>query len=170
MPAIEAAHARIRGASAKAEVAAEEALRERASFLTDGVDPLPICRTLRRLRHDLAILGRTMAEPLPPAVDDVLLEPVTSLSATISQFLAGSAGAFTSRQPMPSLAGVDAAFANQSQAVTAIRQQGLSRALPDEELARIFGLGFALDQLRRDLGDVIERGSEFAGVVPGAPA
>lgn len=163
MPAIEAVHARIRGASAKAEIAAEEALRERASFLTDGVDPLPICRTLRRLRHDLAILGRTMSEPLPGPVDGIMLKPITDLSAKISEFLAGCAGAFASRKPVPSLAGVDSAVAIQSQAVTAIRQQGLSRALPDEELARIFGLGFALDQLRRDLGDVIERGAEFSG-------
>jgi uncharacterized membrane protein YccC len=169
MPAVEAAHARIRGASAKAELAAEEALRERASFLTDGVDPLPICRTLRRLRHDLAILGRTMSEPLPGPVDGIMLKPITDLSATISEFLAGSAGAFAIRQPVPSLADIDAAFALQSQAVTSIRQLGLSRALPDEELARIFGLGFALDQLRRDLGDVIERGAEFFGAVHASP-
>ena len=165
-PGIEAAHARIRSATAKAEIAADEALRERASFLTDGVDPLPICRTLRRLRHDLAILGRTMSAPLPNPVDGVLLEPITDMSAAISEFLVGSAAAFTKRQPVLSLAEVDAAFAIQSQAVTTIRQQGLSRLLPDDELARIFGLEFALDQLRRDLGDVRERGSEFAGVLP----
>jgi uncharacterized membrane protein YccC len=166
MPAIEAAHALIRGASARAELAAEEALRERASFLTDGVDPLPICRTLRRLRHDLAILGRTMAAPLPGPVDGILLQPITDLSAAIAEFLAGSAATFAKGQPVLSLAGVDAAFAGQSQAVTTMRQQGLSRALPDDELARIFGLGFALDQLRRDLGDIIERGGEFSGAAP----
>ena len=170
MPAIEAAHARTRSATAKAEIAAEEALRERASFLADGVDPLPICRTLRRLRHDLAILGRTMSAPLPDPVGGILLEPITDLSAAISDFLAGCAVAFTKRHVPLSLSGVDGAFAIQSQAVTMMRQQGLSRALADDELARIFGLEFALGQLRRDLGDIRERGAEFACALQGTPA
>ncbi|MEO6718166.1 MAG: FUSC family protein [Novosphingobium sp.] len=168
MPAIEAAHARIRGASARAETAAEEALRERASFLTDNVDPLPVCRTLRRLRHDLAILGRTMAAPLPGPVDGILLEPIIDLSAAISEFLVGSAETFSRGQRVLSLSHVDAAFGVQSQAVTTMRGQGLSRTLPDDELARIFGLEFALDQLRRDLGDISERGGEFSGVLRGS--
>lgn len=167
MPAVEAAHVRIRSATAKAEVAADEALRERASFLTEGVDPLPICRTLRRLRNDLAILGRTMTAPLPGPVAGILLEPITGVSSAITEFLAGCGETFAKRQPPPSLDGVDAAFAVQLQAVTNIRQQGLSRALPDDELARIFGLEFALEQLRRNLGDLWERGAEFSGAAPG---
>ena len=57
MDAVQAAHDRIRVFIGKAEVAADEALRERSSFLTSAADPAPICRTLRRLRHDLAHEG-----------------------------------------------------------------------------------------------------------------
>lgn len=161
--AITAAHASIRGAIAKAETAAEEALRERASYLSDGVDPLPVCRTLRRLRHDIAILGRTMTTPLPTPVDAIMSRPIIDVSAATAEFLELASKAFASRRPPPSLAGLDAVFLVQSQAVTAIRQQGVSRDLPDDDLARIFGLGFALAQLRRDLGDLAERSAELAG-------
>lgn len=161
--AITAGHARIRAAIAKAETAAEEAIRERASHLSDDVDPLPVCRTLRRLRHDIAILGRTMTAPLPALVEAILSQPIVDVSDTTAQFLERAALAFADRQPPPSLAELDAIFLVQSQAVTAIRQQGVARALPDDDLARIFGIGFALAQLRRDLGDLAERGVELSG-------
>lgn len=159
---IDAAHALIRGEITKAETAADEALRERASFLTEGVDPRPICRTLRRLRHDIAILGRTMTEPLPNPVEDILFQPVTDVSLAMSGFLRRCAQAIATRRLPPPLAELDAAFAGHAHAVSAMRRHGVSRNLPDDDLARIFGLGFALEQLRRDLGDLVERGTELA--------
>lgn len=164
--AFEAAHARIRSAIAKAETASEEALRERASFLSDAVDPRPVCRTLRRLRHDLAIFGRTVSAPLPGPVEGTLLQPVTDVSIAIADFLQLSAEALARRQVPPPLTQLDANFAAHSEALRAMRQQGLARQLPDDDLARIFGLAFALEQLRRDLDDLSERGAELAGQPP----
>jgi len=161
--AFEAAHARIRSAIAKAETASDEALRERASFLSDAVDPRPFCRTLRRLRHDLAIFGRTMSSPLPGPVEGTLLQPVTDVSIAISDFLQRSAKALAKRQAPPLLTRLDADFAAHSEALRAMRKQGLARQLPDDDLARIFGLAFALEQLRRDLDELTERGAELAG-------
>lgn len=159
---ITATHARIRTAIAKAESAADEALRERASFLSDGVDPLPVCRTLRRLRHDIAILGRTMTVSLPQPVEGILLGPITNVLVAISEFLQRSAEATAKRALPPLVTALDTDFASHSQAVKVIRQQGLSRILPDDDLARIFGLGFALEQLHRDLVDLAERVAELA--------
>lgn len=159
---IAAKHSAIRTAIASAESAAEEALRERASLLSDGVDPLPVCRTLRRLRHDIAILGRTMEAPLPAPADRILLQPVTEIAMSICLFMKGCAEAVAARAVPPPVAGLEAEFAAHSQAVSGMRRQGLFREWPDDELARVFGLGFSLEQLRRDLIDLAERGEELA--------
>ena len=160
---VETAHARIRGAIAKAETAADEALRERKTYLSDGVDPLPVCRTLRRLRHDIAILGRTLDGPLPAPVAALLAPPVADLAAAIAGFLTASGQAFAKGLPGPSLAELEARFTPQRDAITAIRRLQLAKGLPDDDLGRIFGLDFAFDQLRRDLVDLSEREAELMG-------
>lgn len=160
---VETAHAKIRGAIAKAETAADEALRERKTYLSDGVDPLPVCRTLRRLRHDIAILGRTLDGPLPKPVAALLAPPVADLAAAIAGFLTASGQAFAKGLPGPSLAELEAQFTPQREAITAIRRQQLAKGLPDDDLGRIFGLDFAFDQLRRDLVDLSEREAELTG-------
>ncbi|MBV8353456.1 MAG: FUSC family protein [Verrucomicrobia bacterium] len=38
-----------------------------------------------------------------------------------------------------------------------IRQEGITRALPTDVLARILGSAFAVEQLQRDLDDFVER-------------
>lgn len=162
LEAIDAAHARIRSGIGKAEVAADEALRERATHLTDEIDPLPICRTLRRLRHDIAILGRTMMSPLPEPVTAGLILPILDVSDGIAEFLKATADAFVARTPPPHFGELEAKFAARSEAATALRRQGITRSLEDEDLARVFGLGFALEQLRRDLRDLSARGNEFS--------
>ena len=161
LDAIQAAHDRIRAFIAKAEVAADEALRERSSFLTAGADPAPICRTLRRLRHDLAILGRTMSEPLPAAAAP-MLSPCLQAASAIAGFFAACGDAFAKAEPPPPPGDLEAAFAAPAQAVAELRRQGALRELSDDDVTRVFGLGFALEQLRRDLQDLVDRGAELA--------
>lgn len=160
--AIDAAHAKIRSGIGKAEAAAEEAVRERAVHLTDAPDPLPICRTLRRLRHDIAILGRILTSTFPEPVNAAMKDPVVALFTEIAEFLGGTAGSFSSRTPPPRIDDLTPAFTARSRAASAVRQQGLTRTLPDDDLARIFGLGFALEQLHLDLQDLAARATEFA--------
>jgi uncharacterized membrane protein YccC len=159
--AIQAGHDRIRAAIAKAEVAADEALRERASFLAPHHDPLPICRTLRRLRHDFAILGRTMTAPLPETVRPLLTPAIGGLCEALGAFFDEAGASFAKRAAPPAFETLDHAFAAEGQALATARREGLTRALADEELERIFGLGFALGQIRRDLRDLAARGGEM---------
>ena len=63
--ALQTLHPQIRSALKKAEAAADEAARERRSHLTDAADPEPLIRTLYRVRHDLVMIGRAAANPLP---------------------------------------------------------------------------------------------------------
>ncbi len=62
---IQRLHDDIRIALARLETVAGDAARERRSHLTDENDPEPLPRTLRRLRHDLVMVGRCASEPLP---------------------------------------------------------------------------------------------------------
>jgi uncharacterized membrane protein YccC len=159
--AVQAAHDRIRAAIGNAEAAADEVLRERSSYLTSAPDPAPLCRNLRRLRHDLAIVGRAIPQPLPGAAGEALSASTTALCLAISRFFREVADAFTGGQPPPPLAELDAAFAVQAAAMTEQRRIGATRALPDEALGRVFGLSFALEQLHRDLQDLVDRGGEL---------
>ncbi len=160
--AVQAAHDRVRTFIGKAEVAADEALRERSSYLTSDGDPAPICRTLRRLRHDLAILGRAMTEPLPDPAGLAIIAPTLDLTAAIGRFFRAAAEAFAQQASPPALGDLDTAFDAQAEAMARMRRDGATRALPDSDLGRIFGLGFALEQLHRDLQDLVDRGRELA--------
>jgi uncharacterized membrane protein YccC len=160
--AMGAAHDRIRRAIGKVESAAEEAKRERSSFLTGGADPQPLCRTLRRLRHDLASLGRTMTRPLPGPAGAALTAPILGMTGTIADFFRDCAGAVGGGAMPPAITELQTGFAEQTAAMAQLRRDGQTLALADDEVARLFGLGFALEQLRRDLVDLAERVAEMA--------
>jgi uncharacterized membrane protein YccC len=139
-----------------------EAARERASLLTHQPDTAPLLRTLRRLRLDYAIIGRAAATPLPDAVRPLLLPPLERLSSALVEFIGGAGRALAERRRPPSMEALTEAFVAYASAMTEARHAGLTRDLPDEEVARIFALGFALDQLHRNLGDLDRRVAELA--------
>jgi hypothetical protein len=58
---------------------------------------------------------------------------------------------------------VAAALGAYRAALDGVRRQGLTDSLSVDEVGRLFGIGFALDQLRRDLDDLSERARELAG-------
>jgi len=68
----------------QAEAVADEVMRERATHLAVGPDPLPMCRALRRLRNDLAMIGRATAEPLPESIRKPLSEPTAATGSAIA--------------------------------------------------------------------------------------
>src|SRR6266851_7223299 len=63
--ALAATHLRLSQALSRVEGLFDEVKRERANRLTDTPDAEPFARNLRRLRHDLTAIGRTVTEPLP---------------------------------------------------------------------------------------------------------
>jgi uncharacterized membrane protein YccC len=78
---------RIRAVLARLEAVTEEAARERASHLSDGPDPRPLMRTLRRLRNDLVILARAAVLPLPETVAPALGEATRQAGETLAALL-----------------------------------------------------------------------------------
>ena len=52
------------------------------------------------------------------------------------------------------------AIAAYEAAVADVRREGLTRDLPNDAVARVFALGFVLDQFRRNLEDLVSRTME----------
>jgi hypothetical protein len=116
--------------SAVATAAAEDA-RERALSLRTGPPATPLLRTLRRVRSDVAFLGRAMAVE-PRKVELATSEALARYFTDAAAFLRGIG-------PAPALATLD---------------DVLGTVLPESVL------GFSLVTLRRDLADLDERLAE----------
>ena len=84
------------------EIAAEAA-RERMIPFAREPDPAPLARNLLRLRHDLVILRRAAAPPLPEAIARRLDPPLTRLAEDAGGFLRGAASALAQGRPPPPL-------------------------------------------------------------------
>jgi len=126
---------------------ASEAKRERSVALIPEPDPAPLSRTLLRLRHDFVMIGRTAAAPFSDPIAQRLTPFLTQVCRDVSEFLHGSA---------VSLKAYDAE-------VNALRTEGLTRRLSTDEVERLFALGFMLEQIHRNLGDLARCVQEWAG-------
>ena len=145
------------------EIAAE-AKRERLVALGSEPDPGPLSRTLLRLRHDFVIIGRAVA-PLPSDIAQRLDPLLGRLGDDVSEFLGGSATALILRRNSPSLQPAEVALKAYGLAISSLRNEGLTRALSNSEVERLFALSFALEQLHHNLIDLARCVREWAGGV-----
>jgi hypothetical protein len=141
----------VRVALTALENASDEAARERRNYLSDDADPEPVTRTLRRVRHDLVLIGRVAAEPLPESLRPALKPFLDQFSIEAREFMRAIGLAFAQRMEPPSSGPFDAALESLMIQLTAIKG--------DE---RIVALRFSLDQLERNLLDLVRRAEEFA--------
>ena len=161
-PALTRLHDRIRSAIEAANTAASEAARERRSYMSDAPDPEPLVRTLRRISHDLVIIGRTLPTPLPEAVRGRLAEAAEPLGAAVAEAMRALGAALIAGAAPPAPGPVDTAFAGYAAAMAGLRKEGLTRALGDSDVERVFGLYFGLEELRRNLNELNARVAEMA--------
>jgi uncharacterized membrane protein YccC len=131
-----------------------EAERERAARLSSGPDTGPLLRTILRLRHDVVMVGRATVVPLPADVQTRLAAPLREVSAAITQFLQSAADALRSGASAPPIHPVHLALQNYADAVAAVRRDGLIRGYSGETAERFFALGFSLEQMHQNLGDL----------------
>src|SRR5690606_15803404 len=106
------------------------------------------CRTLRRLRHDLTMIGRTVDAPVSAPPVAPLAQTAEIAAAAIAAYLRSGAKALADREKAPPMAEVEQALATHTAAVAQAREAGTIRDLPDEAVARIFGLAFGFVQLQ----------------------
>jgi hypothetical protein len=162
-PAVAAIHARIRASLKAMEAAADEATRERKGHVTDRADPEPLVRTLYRVRHDLVMVGRATARPLPEPVADTLLPCLFALrDAAVALLRAIAIGLRTGGGVVPDEA-FDAALKSYVGDMDRLRADGQTRSLAGEDVGRLYALRFAFEQLGLDLRDLSARVREHAG-------
>src|SRR5262249_22136973 len=130
---------------ARLELLAAQARHERIGLLAAERDPGPLVRTLMRLRHDLVILGRAAALPLPEALAQRLGSTIEQLAAIVVDGLREMARALVARRAPPPLDAVERGLQDFADMFAAVRRDGLTASLPVETAERIFALGFALD-------------------------
>lgn len=141
---------------------ASEARGERIANLAPDPDPAVLARTLRRLRHDVVMLGRAAAQPLPGQVA-ARLEPLLSeVGASARDYLRASADALIARREGPTSAWVDFALAVYLADLTSLRRSGQLSGLPSVERERLFALGFVLQQLQHNLGELAQCTADWA--------
>jgi hypothetical protein len=129
-----------------------------------------LLRTLLRLRHDLVMIGRAAAEPLPEPFRARLGPWLARIAETADDYLRRSAAALLARRPPPPLDAVAAALDGFAAEMAALRREGLTRTLTLEWVERIFALGFALDQLEQNFNDLARCVAESAQTGAAPPA
>ena len=131
-----------------------EAERERAAHLTSGPDTGPLLRTILRLRHDLVMIGRASAAPLPPELQPRLASPLAKVSDAIVSYLRAVAAALRAGEGSPAILPVQGALLAYATEIEAARREGLTRDLSIDGAERFFALGFALEQIKQNLTDL----------------
>jgi uncharacterized membrane protein YccC len=160
--ALHAMQNRIGAAFARLDAVVIEARHERMTRLAAEPDQGPLLRTLLRLRHDLVMIGRAAAVPLPEAFRSRLAPRLAHIGETAADYLRACAGALLARRGPPSPAAIEAALDSYDAEFAAMRSEGLTRNLSEETAERVFALGFALEQLRRNFSDLGRCVTEFA--------
>lgn len=155
---------------ARLTLAVEEAKRERSSFLSSEPDPEPVLRTLQRLRADIIMLGRATAEPFPETYHDRLSAALGGAMEAIGACFTAIGASLEDRRPPPSLIPVEQAIAHYAHEVAEVREAGFTRGLAGDIIGRTFAVGFALDQLKVNLKDLVSRTAERARKKEAAPS
>jgi uncharacterized membrane protein YccC len=153
---------RIRAAIERASATADEAARERRSYISDAPDPEPLVRGLRRLSHDLIMVARALPTMLPDAVSARLAEPASRLGIALAARMTGIGGALAKGAALPSVSAVANAVEAYGAAVAGLRSEGVTVKLPTADVERIFGLSFAFEQLRLNLDELAGRVGELS--------
>ena len=145
---------RLGAAVASIDAAVAEVRHENAFSLGAKVDAAPLSRTILRLRHDLVMVGRAAAAPLPPSIGSRLTPSVDAFGAEVSGYLLACAGALRGRLTPSFPAAVDASTDAFTAEVAAMREGGATRELSTGQLEQLFGLGFAFEEIRGNLADL----------------
>jgi uncharacterized membrane protein YccC len=148
----------------------QEAERERAARLSSGPDTGPLLRTILRLRHDVVMIGRECLVALPASVQARLDRPLSGVREAITGHLRATAAALRSGVVPPVIDPVQFALQGYAEEIAAVRRDGLIRALPGEVAERFFALGFSLEQMRQNLGDLDRCITEWSEKPPAKPA
>ncbi len=148
----------VRTALLTGDTLADEARREVAGHLADHADPAALLRTLRRLWNTALMAARTTREPFPPAAAIPLRPALSALGLVVPAFLARLAAALASGAEAPDPLTLTPALAELGLAVDELSHRpGFADSLQGPDLARLFTLTFAMQELETNLRDLADR-------------
>jgi hypothetical protein len=156
-------HARIRSALKTIETAADEALRERRSHLTELIDPDPLVRTLYRVRHDLVMIGRATLDPMPTEMVPRLEESLLGVRDASVALLLEIAEALRTGSAGPGIARFRDSLGHYVGTMDKLRADGVMRTLDSPDVGRLYAVRFAFEQLGLDLRDLVARVDDMSG-------
>jgi uncharacterized membrane protein YccC len=156
----------IGAAFARVDAVGADAKREQTTYLAAQPDPGPLLRTLLRLRHDLVMIGRAAAVPLPELFQMRLGPPLARVVEAATDYLRACRSALIARRSSPPLNAVEAALEGYAAAIATARRERLTQDLPDDAVERIFVLGFALEQLHQNFIDLARCVNEICAIEP----
>ena len=143
-----------------------EAERERGAYMSSGPNTGPLLRTILRLRHDLVMIGRASAQPLPSDLQVRLAAPLAEVEDTIVGYLRSIAAILRTGSGSAAILPVDGALQGYAAQVAALRSEGLIRGRPGDVAERFFALGFSLEQMRQNLNDLGRCVGEWTATAP----
>jgi len=159
-PGHEAVQMRIRSALSAVESALADADRERFGRLGEHPHSQALPRTLWRVRNDVISVSRALG-PLPDAVAAVIAPATKALIASEAAFMRRCGEALLAKASV-NRAGREAALQTFETAIGALRRSRLTHDLDFDAVGHVFGLGFALESLHRNLSDLADRIDEAA--------
>lgn len=145
-----------------------EAANERRFAIGRTADPERVLRALRRVRHDVDMLRRSARGGGDDTLTGVLTEPwrraATRAAEALVHIEALLSGQPIAGPPVP----LEPIVRDYRAALDGLRQEGMTRSLSTLELARLFGIMFALRQLERDLADLTNVAQVLSASVSGS--
>lgn len=156
---------RVADAFDRSEPLAADARHERSGFLASDHDVEAMLYDLRRLRHDLILIGRAARAPLPSPLREKLRPALDTLGEVAADHLLALALCFQQGGAPPRTEAIRNAFAACFNEISALRREGGLRVLSDAEVEAVFAMQFALAQWRGDLQRI---GAGLAAPVKGA--
>lgn len=148
----------------------EEAERERRGRTSRYSGAPRLLRTLRRLRHNTDMLRRAGRGAGSDALPAGLIAPWRQAAESVAQTLDGIAHILGGENVPEGFDTLTPAVRNYLNTLDKMRKSGEAAQLSPATLRRVFGIGFTLDQLRRDVADMIEISRKVPKPRPGVVA
>ena len=152
----------IGAAFSRLELIHVEAKHEQMTFVAVELDFDPLRRALLRLRHDLIMIGRAAAAPLPEALQARVAPLLARIANAAAEHLRECGTALRTGGAPPALEQLNEALDAFAAELAMLRRDGLLRELSVEALEYVFALSFGLEQWRGDLQDLTRRVNEHA--------
>ena len=130
-----------------------ETERERLVTFSAAPESGPLARTLLRLRHDIVMMGRASADPLPAELSEELSPTLDRIGQALSRYFRACALALTSNRMPPPIEPLQLDLGAFESELATLYHRELTH-LSATQFERMFALGFAFQQLQRNIADL----------------